>query len=561
MALAASGANGAAEVGDAGELPADAQEPGPAGPLPSIRGSIAGPGDRDVFKICIADPAAFSASTAGPVTPPVTRTLSDTQLFLLNAQGHGVYANDDGGFAAPYSRRSLLPAGHSAGPTTAGVYYLAISPYNVDPTRTGGTIFPDRTGTTGPSVAGTGMPMTGWTGTASPPDNYGDYEITLTGTDSCVPQDQTDPTIDLDTPPDGAVYELDQQVLADYSCADEEDGSGLASCKGSVDDGQPIDTSSLGTKTFTVTAEDEAGNTATVTHTYTVADLTDPGVSLTTPPDGAVYELGEVVNADYSCSDAGGSGLVSCEGTVPDGDPIDTSSPGEHSFTVEAEDGAGRTVSVTHKYTVVDSTDPTISIDSPADGATYGLDEQVLADFGCADAGGSGIASCEGTVADGQAIDTGTVGAHSFTVTATDKAGNTATKTVGYRVLFDFEGFFPPVENRPEVNLVTAGRTIPVKFSLDGNQGREVIADGYPRSGRMTCGSGAEVEVTEPTRSPGRQRIRYKPHRDFYVYRWKTEKSWAGTCRQFVLKLVDGSVQRADFQFRSKKHRHDEDDD
>jgi hypothetical protein len=82
-------------------------------------------------------------------------------------------------------------------------------------------------------------------------------------------------------------------------------------------------------------------------------DETDPTVSITTPPDGAVYALNEAVNADYSCDDeAGGSGLASCDGTVPDGQPIDTGSPGAHEFTVTATDNAGNTSSVTHSYTV-----------------------------------------------------------------------------------------------------------------------------------------------------------------------------------------------------------------
>jgi hypothetical protein len=35
-----------------------------------------------------------------------------------------------------------------------------------------------------------------------------------------------------------------------------------------------------------------------------------------------------------------------------------------------------------------------------------------------------------------------------------------------------------------------------------------------------------------------------------YVYTWKTENKWRGTCRQFVLKLVDGTEHRANFKFK-----------
>ena len=87
--------------------------------------------------------------------------------------------------------------------------------------------------------------------------------------------DLTDPTVDLVAPPDGAAYPLDQIVDAEYFCADNAGGSGIAAvdgCVGTVVDGSPIDTSALGDHLFTVTATDVAGNTSEVTHAYTVAD-------------------------------------------------------------------------------------------------------------------------------------------------------------------------------------------------------------------------------------------------------------------------------------------------
>lgn len=82
--------------------------------------------------------------------------------------------------------------------------------------------------------------------------------------------DTSAPTIDLQAPDDGATYELDEDVPAEYACADEAGGSGVASCDGDVPSGQPIDTRTVGTKTFTVTARDHAGNTRVLSHTYRV---------------------------------------------------------------------------------------------------------------------------------------------------------------------------------------------------------------------------------------------------------------------------------------------------
>jgi hypothetical protein len=71
-------------------------------------------------------------------------------------------------------------------------------------------------------------------------------------------QDRTPPTVAITTPAEGANYLLDQQVLADYACADL-GGSGLATCVGSVADGAPIDTGAVGPKTFVATASDGPG--------------------------------------------------------------------------------------------------------------------------------------------------------------------------------------------------------------------------------------------------------------------------------------------------------------
>jgi DNA-binding beta-propeller fold protein YncE len=83
-------------------------------------------------------------------------------------------------------------------------------------------------------------------------------------------------------------------------------------------------------------------------------DEQSPTVDLRTPQEGAQYDVGADVQADYECADEGGSGLQSCTGDVPDGDPLDTSTPGAHDFTVLARDGAGHETSVTHHYTVVE---------------------------------------------------------------------------------------------------------------------------------------------------------------------------------------------------------------
>ena len=80
--------------------------------------------------------------------------------------------------------------------------------------------------------------------------------------------DRKAPTVTITSPAANATYQLNGSIAASYACTDS--GSGVASCQGPVANGSPIDTSSTGTKTFTVTSTDNVGNTTPATVTYSV---------------------------------------------------------------------------------------------------------------------------------------------------------------------------------------------------------------------------------------------------------------------------------------------------
>lgn len=83
-------------------------------------------------------------------------------------------------------------------------------------------------------------------------------------------------------------------------------------------------------------------------------DRLAPEVTVLAPVDGARYARGEVVVARYSCNDSGGTAgaVTRCEATVADGQPIDTSTLGEHAFRVDARDAAGNASSRVLRYRV-----------------------------------------------------------------------------------------------------------------------------------------------------------------------------------------------------------------
>jgi hypothetical protein len=115
---------------------------------------------------------------------------------------------------------------------------------------------------------------------------------------------------------------------------------------------------------------------------------------------------------------------------------------------------------------------------------------------------------------------------------------------------FNFSGFFPPVNNAPRVNVVNAGRAIPVKFSLGGDQGLGIFAPGSPVSQQITCSEGAPSSEVEETVTAGGSSLSYDAETDTYTYVWKTQKAWAGTCRKLIVRLNDGSEHVAFFNFR-----------
>ncbi|MFY9608860.1 MAG: ExeM/NucH family extracellular endonuclease [Blastocatellia bacterium] len=121
---------------------------------------------------------------------------------------------------------------------------------------------------------------------------------------------------------------------------------------------------------------------------------------------------------------------------------------------------------------------------------------------------------------------------------------------VGLALPHDFSGFFQPVDNLPVLNQVKAGASVPVKFSLGGDKGLDIFAAGYPKSEVIDCDSTAEVQGIEETVTAGSSGLSFDPATNVYTYIWKTEKSWANTCRQLVVKLNDTTIHRANFSFK-----------
>jgi len=173
----------------AGTLPATAEDLTGV-EVGEIQGSLSGtdPNDVNVFEIDILNPLDFSAITinAGPFGIP------DTELFLFDSTGAGIYFNDD---ISGANTLSCLPSSDASnpcpspagglGPHSPGDYFLAITrSFNGPLDSLSNEIFTNvlSTDVVGPNT-GVGA-IAGWddTGNPSPNSDLVNYDILLTGT-------------------------------------------------------------------------------------------------------------------------------------------------------------------------------------------------------------------------------------------------------------------------------------------------------------------------------------------------------------------------------------------
>jgi hypothetical protein len=113
-------------------------------------------------------------------------------------------------------------------------------------------------------------------------------------------------------------------------------------------------------------------------------DATSPAIDIWMPytPDPQFPERllrGAVVTAAYQCTDAT-SGVASCEGNVPSGQPVNTSTTGSFAFTVRAVDRAGLQATKQMPYAVLPPTSLTPATASAEYGSTAVLSATLTSD-------------------------------------------------------------------------------------------------------------------------------------------------------------------------------------
>lgn len=343
------------------------------------------------------------------------------------------------------------------------------------------------------------------------------------------------PTASIDPAPNGLGWHNTDATVS-FSPAGDNGPSGVAACTADV----TVDSESAG-RTVSGTCTDAAGNESAPTVVIVRLDKTRPTIDEAVTVEGTAGDNGwytSDVDVTFSAEDHL-SGLAVASRTVRssgEGAAVAVTSP---TFTDRAGNDA---VSVTRTYRI-DKSDPTnIAFSGVTD---YYFGDPQSAPTCTAEDTTSGLASC---IVTGGGTTTGT---QTWTATATDRAGRTATATMTYEVrAWTPSGFYSPVDMGGVVNTVKAGSTVPLKFELFRGT-TELTSTGAVKSftsQRVNCTSGLEDPI-EALATTGGTSLRYDTTAGQFVQNWKTPTT-AGTCHRATMTAADGSTISALFKLK-----------
>ncbi len=313
-----------------------------------------------------------------------------------------------------------------------------------------------------------------------------------------------------------------------------------------------------GTTVVTYTATDASGNSTSGTQLVTVNESPNIPPTITAPNDVTVFTGPGATSCGTVVSDAtlgtatandNCAGVVVTRTGVPAGNvfPVGTTT-----VTYRATDRVGNFTEDTQTVTVIDNTPPVVT---PPPNITAFLplnttDTSMVVNYptpATATDNYPGTLNITYSPASGSVFPVGTT---TVTASTTDAHGNTGSATFTVTVLYNFSGFFQPVDNLPTLNVVNAGKGAPVKFSLSGNKGLNIFAANSPYSISISCDGSLPQNDLDETVNAGGSSLSYTASSDQYNYVWKTENQWKNTCRQLVVVLNDGSEHRANFKFK-----------
>ncbi|HET6939587.1 MAG TPA: choice-of-anchor U domain-containing protein, partial [Nocardioides sp.] len=242
-------------------------------------------------------------------------------------------------------------------------------------------------------------------------------------------------------------------------------------------------------------------------------------------------------------------GSVTVRWTVTD-DQANIAAPPDTVVSAEGDDVTATSAQVCDKrgncstgmlqHLKIDKTPPTVTIDGPADGATYTLGAVPARRCTSTDPGGAGVpgGSCDVTVSGGTSAGVGTV---TVSATATDRAGNTRRKTLTYTVVYDAGGLVAPASGS-KLKVFKQGSTVVVRLKIRDDGGATVTPAKAPVWVKPVAKGKASGKPNQPVSDakPDKGSVLIK-RGQFWEYRWGTDAAKKGKSYVLTVRLDDGT--------------------
>ena len=294
--------------------------------------------------------------------------------------------------------------------------------------------------------------------------------------------------------------------------------------------------------TFNGSCKNDAGLSTAAAPLTVKLDKTGPsaGLAVTAGTPGANGWYTSDVTVSTSGTDS-----ISSPVACTDPQQLTLDSPGM-TFNGDCTNDAGLTTSAASLSVKRDATRPTITwIGGPANGGFYYFGFVPVEPTCAANDALSGPNGCS---VGGYMT---TVGTHTMTATAYDKAGNAAQESRIFTVLaWSLKGFYQPVDMNGVYNTVKNGSTVPLKFEIFAGT-TELIDVGLIKSllyVQTNCDLTAITDDIE-TLATGGTALRYDSTGGQFVYNWKTP-STVGKCYRVTMTTQDGSSLSAYFKLK-----------
>jgi hypothetical protein len=128
------------------------------------------------------------------------------------------------------------------------------------------------------------------------------------------------------------------------------------------------------------------------------------------------------------------------------------------------------------------------------------------------------------------------------TLVLTDRIINPDELMAGIQVnvVYDFSGFFAPVENLPKLNTANSGSAIPLKWRITDANGNPVtnLASVKVTAVTLSCPLGTTPDQIEE-HAAGNSGLQNQGN-GYYQFNWKTPKDYAKSCKTMKLDLGEG---------------------